>query len=212
MALFRPVLFVRAPSRSRHDHHSRTARIAAVRASLDKLTKLIAVRATPAAHWSCWPTSRTFTVTSSLASSTRNAPFTMGTRLPNNALWTDNDPVTLFAARGLCESGTERVTETFDRVTLRISVVRDYASLPLRLRDQRRLRVHSRHRALRGIAPRRAARPAGTSRHPCLPSGAGAMAQRSTAMPTGSSSTPSRTHDPRTGGTSALTPRPQLGR
>ncbi len=45
----------------------------------------------------------------------------------NNALWTDNDPVTLFAARGLCESGTERVTETFDRVASEFSAVRDYA-------------------------------------------------------------------------------------
>ena len=45
---------------------------------------------------------------------------------PNNDLWTDTDPVTLFAARGLCESGTDRVTETFDRVASEFSAVRDY--------------------------------------------------------------------------------------
>lgn len=31
-----------------------------------------------------------------------------GDAAPNNALWTDTDPVTLFAARGLCKSGTDR--------------------------------------------------------------------------------------------------------
>ena len=50
-----------------------------------------------------------------------------GDPAPNNALWTDAPPVTLFAARGLCESGTERVTETFDRVASEFSAVRDYA-------------------------------------------------------------------------------------
>ena len=50
-----------------------------------------------------------------------------GDPAPNNALWTDTDPVTLFAARGLCESGTERVTQTFDRVASEFSAVRDYA-------------------------------------------------------------------------------------
>lgn len=45
---------------------------------------------------------------------------------PNNALWTDTDPVTLFAARGLCESGTDSVTRTFDRVASEFSAVRDY--------------------------------------------------------------------------------------
>ena len=44
-----------------------------------------------------------------------------GDRAPNNALWTDAPPVTLFAARGLCESGTERVTET---LTGRVRVLR----------------------------------------------------------------------------------------
>ena len=32
---------------------------------------------------------------------------------PNLALWSTEDPVTLFAARGLVDSGTEPVTETF---------------------------------------------------------------------------------------------------
>ena len=49
-----------------------------------------------------------------------------GDAAPNNALWTRSDPVTLFAARGLCESGTERVTETFERVASEFSAVRDY--------------------------------------------------------------------------------------
>ena len=49
-----------------------------------------------------------------------------GDPAPNNALWTDSDPVTLFAARGLCQSGIERVTETFDRVSSEFSAVRDY--------------------------------------------------------------------------------------
>jgi ketosteroid isomerase-like protein len=49
----------------------------------------------------------------------------MGT-LPQHPLWAATDPVTLFAARGLCESGTERVTETFDRVASEFSRVRDY--------------------------------------------------------------------------------------
>jgi ketosteroid isomerase-like protein len=49
-----------------------------------------------------------------------------GDAAPNNALWTDTDPVTLFAARGLCESGTDSVTRTFDRVASEFSAVRDY--------------------------------------------------------------------------------------
>ena len=49
-----------------------------------------------------------------------------GDPAPNNLLWTATDPVTLFAARGLCESGTEHVTETFSRVASEFSGVRDY--------------------------------------------------------------------------------------
>ena len=49
-----------------------------------------------------------------------------GDSAPNNALWTDTDPVTLFAARGLCEHGIERVTETFDRVASEFAAARDY--------------------------------------------------------------------------------------
>ncbi|TCN34667.1 ketosteroid isomerase-like protein [Kribbella orskensis] len=54
-----------------------------------------------------------------------------GDAAPNNALWTDIDPVTLFAARGLCESGTDRVTEAFDRVASEFSAVRDYVWEPI---------------------------------------------------------------------------------
>ena len=49
-----------------------------------------------------------------------------GDAAPNNALWTRDDPMTLFAARGLCESGTEHVTETFRRVASEFSAVSDY--------------------------------------------------------------------------------------
>jgi ketosteroid isomerase-like protein len=49
-----------------------------------------------------------------------------GDAAPNNALWTNTDPVTLFAARGLCESGTERVVETFQRVASEFAAVADY--------------------------------------------------------------------------------------
>jgi ketosteroid isomerase-like protein len=56
----------------------------------------------------------------------RSAHFTIGDAAPNNALWTNTDPVTLFAARGLCESGIEHVTETFRRVASEFSAVGDY--------------------------------------------------------------------------------------
>jgi ketosteroid isomerase-like protein len=49
-----------------------------------------------------------------------------GDAAPNNVLWTSIDPVTLFAAGGLCESGTEHVTQTFQRVAAEFSAVRDY--------------------------------------------------------------------------------------
>jgi ketosteroid isomerase-like protein len=45
---------------------------------------------------------------------------------PNIALWTATDPVTLFAARGWCDSGTEHVTKTFRRVASEFSEVHDY--------------------------------------------------------------------------------------
>ena len=45
---------------------------------------------------------------------------------PNIALWSTTDPVTLFAARGLCDSGTGPVTKTFRRVASEFSDVRDY--------------------------------------------------------------------------------------
>lgn len=52
--------------------------------------------------------------------------FHAGDATPNDALWTSTDPVTLFAARGLCESGTDHVTETLHRVAAEFSAVRDY--------------------------------------------------------------------------------------
>ena len=36
-----------------------------------------------------------------------------GNAEPNVALWSTADPVTLFAARGLVDAGSERVTKTF---------------------------------------------------------------------------------------------------
>ena len=45
---------------------------------------------------------------------------------PNIALWTSTDPVTLFAARGLCDRRTERVTKTFRWVASEFSEAHDY--------------------------------------------------------------------------------------
>jgi ketosteroid isomerase-like protein len=45
---------------------------------------------------------------------------------PNIALWATTDPVTLLAARGRCDSGTEDVTKTFRWVASEFSGVRDY--------------------------------------------------------------------------------------
>jgi ketosteroid isomerase-like protein len=59
--------------------------------------------------------------------------FHNGDAAPNNALWSETDQVTLFAARGLCESGTDRVTETFDRVASEFSAVRELWVGTLRL-------------------------------------------------------------------------------
>ena len=44
---------------------------------------------------------------------------------PNDALWTDTDPVT-SSLLGDCAKATERVTETFDRVASEFAAVRDY--------------------------------------------------------------------------------------
>jgi hypothetical protein len=43
---------------------------------------------------------------------------------PNLALWSSEDPVTLFAARGLLESGTEPVTAAFRFVASTLSTSR----------------------------------------------------------------------------------------
>ena len=45
---------------------------------------------------------------------------------PNITLWSVTDPVTLLAARGMCESGTQPVTATFRRVAAWFSDVQDY--------------------------------------------------------------------------------------
>jgi len=45
---------------------------------------------------------------------------------PNNALWSTEEPVTLFAARGLVDSGTEAVTKTFRFVASTFSGVRNF--------------------------------------------------------------------------------------
>ena len=50
---------------------------------------------------------------------------------PNLALWSTADPVTLFAARGLVDAGTERVTTTFRFVAATFSDVRSFEWEPL---------------------------------------------------------------------------------
>ena len=45
---------------------------------------------------------------------------------PNLALWSTADPVTLFAARGLVDAGSERVTKTFRLVASTFSNVRSF--------------------------------------------------------------------------------------
>ncbi len=45
---------------------------------------------------------------------------------PNVALWSTADPVTLFAARGLVDAGSERVTKTFRFVASTFSNVRRF--------------------------------------------------------------------------------------
>ena len=50
---------------------------------------------------------------------------------PNRALWSTTDPVTLFAARGLVNSGTGPVAKTFEYVASTFSGVRDFEWEPL---------------------------------------------------------------------------------
>jgi ketosteroid isomerase-like protein len=45
---------------------------------------------------------------------------------PNLALWSATDPVTLFAARGLVDTGTEEVTKTFRYVASTFSEARSF--------------------------------------------------------------------------------------
>ncbi|HEX6149636.1 nuclear transport factor 2 family protein [Nocardioides sp.] len=52
--------------------------------------------------------------------------FHVGDSAPNNRLWTATAPVTLLAARGLCEIGAEGVMKTFDMVASEFSAVRDF--------------------------------------------------------------------------------------
>ena len=49
-----------------------------------------------------------------------------GDAAPNLALWATADPVTLFAARGLVDAGTERVTKTFRFVASTFSDMRSF--------------------------------------------------------------------------------------
>lgn len=49
------------------------------------------------------------------------AKFHQGDPEPNIALWTATEPVTLFAARGICNIGTDQVTDTFRRVSAEFS-------------------------------------------------------------------------------------------
>jgi hypothetical protein len=67
---------------------------------------------------------------------------------PNLALWSTEDPVTLFAARGLVDSGTEPVTETFRFVASTFSDVADLRLGDVGLWRGRRLRLHRCCRAL----------------------------------------------------------------
>ena len=50
---------------------------------------------------------------------------------PNNALWSTTDPVSLFAARGLCVTGTEQVTKTLRFVASTFSDVRSFEWEPV---------------------------------------------------------------------------------
>ena len=45
---------------------------------------------------------------------------------PNLALWSTAEPVTLFAARGLVDAGSDRVTKTFRFVASTFSNVRSF--------------------------------------------------------------------------------------
>jgi hypothetical protein len=58
---------------------------------------------------------------------------------PNLALWSIEDPVTLFAARGLVDSGTEPVTETFRFVASTFSDVGTRCSVLPGIRGSRTL-------------------------------------------------------------------------
>jgi ketosteroid isomerase-like protein len=50
---------------------------------------------------------------------------------PNIALWSTRDPVTLFAVRGMRESGTEALNATFRRVAAWFSNLTEYEWVPV---------------------------------------------------------------------------------
>ena len=50
---------------------------------------------------------------------------------PNIALWSTTDPVTLFAVRGMCESGVDALSATFRRVAAWFSDLIEYEWVPL---------------------------------------------------------------------------------
>src|SRR3954447_22366331 len=49
-----------------------------------------------------------------------------GSPEPNIALWSTRDPVTLFAVRGMCESGAEALGTTFRTVATWFSDLKEY--------------------------------------------------------------------------------------
>jgi hypothetical protein len=105
---------------------------------------------------------------------------------PNIALWSGADPVTLFAARGWCDSGTEHVTKTFSAGCLRVLRRTRRRVGAHRLRSERGSGLHGRRRALHGVDPRRSAGPDRAPGHPCVPPRGRTVAGGAPPMPTAS--------------------------
>ena len=76
---------------------------------------------------------------------------------PNLTLWSTADPVTLFAARGLVDTGSERVTKTFRFVASTFSDVRSFEWETL-ASGVERICIHRRCRAVHGFRRRRPSR------------------------------------------------------
>ena len=86
---------------------------------------------------------------------------------PNIALWSTADPVTLFAARGLVDAGSERVTKTFRFVASTFSGVRSFEWEMLASGGGREFCLHRRCRAVHRFGrwrPSRADRAPGNAR------------------------------------------------